>query len=396
MADLIKEWNLDHEISGIYLDNASTTYPKPHSVYDFMARFYRDRGVSPDRGLSEIAADAGRMAEETRKLLMRLFNIRGKPERMVLTGSATQGANIFLQGFLKKGDHAIATMLDHNAVLRPLNHLARDREVETDFVPFDEKGYVQPEEIEYRIRPNTKLVVVNHGSNVLGTLQPLAEIGSICRKHGVLFMADVSQSAGAVSFDAGELDILFFPGHKSLYGPTGTGGLYVREGVEVVPLMQGGTGILSENPYHLDHYPHRLETGTPNILGIAGLYAGVRYIEEQGVEAIHEHEMTLYRRLVDGLQAIPCLTLYCAGREGKHLPVVSFNIECMHSSDVGNALASYGISSRPGLHCAPKVHERMGTSKTGTVRLSIGAFNTQDHVDATIDAIREIAKDASG
>ncbi len=377
----------------IFLDNGATSFPKPEEVYTYMDHFYRNFGVNPGRSGYDLCMEAGLVVEDTRKLLTAFFN-GTDPNRLCFGYNSTDALNLIIAGLLKPGDHAVSTTVEHNSVLRPLYHLRRDG-VDVDFVPFDGAGFVDPQEIRKRFRPNTRLVVVNHASNVIGTVQPVAAIGRLCREAGIPFAIDASQSAGKVPVDmeAQFLDVVAFTGHKSLLGPTGIGGLYVREGVEIRHTRAGGTGVRSAVRAHLDEYPYRLEYGTPNVMGIAGLKAGVTWVNTKSVEAIHHEEMRLARILLDGLQAIPRVVTYCLDSLENHIAVLSFNIEGMDASDVGTMLdVDHGIACRTGLHCAPLVHEQMGTDKVhGAVRFGIGPFNTEEHVRAAVAAVGEIA-----
>lgn len=379
----------------IYLDNAATSYPKPDEVYIFMDRFYRENGVNPGRSGYDMCMAAGEIVEETRKLLTKEFH-GTDPNRLVFGYNSTDALNLAILGVLSPGDHAITTAIEHNSVLRPLHLASQTMGVEVEHVPFDARGFVDPAEFRRRIKKNTRLVAVNHGSNVIGTVQPIAEIGRICRENGVLFLIDSSQTAGKVPIDmeSQSIDILCFTGHKSLMGPMGIGGMYVREGVEIRHTRAGGTGVRSAVRGHLDEYPYRMEYGTPNLPGIAGLHAGVEWIRLRGVDAIYEHEMGLLRRLRDGLVAIDGVTLYCQDDLENHISVLIFNVDGKEAMDVGTILdVDYGIACRTGLHCAPMVHEQLGTDKIhGAVRFGIGPFNTEEHIDAAIAAVREIAK----
>ena len=377
----------------IFLDNGATSYPKPEEVYRYMDHFYRHFGVNPGRSGYDLCMEAGLVVEDTRKMLTEFFN-GTDPNRLCFGYNSTDALNLAISGLLKPGDHAVSTTVEHNSVLRPLYHLMRDG-VEVDLVPFDGAGFVDPREIRKRFRPNTRLVVVNHASNVIGTVQPVAAIGRLCREAGVLFAIDASQSAGKVPIDmeAQFLDVVAFTGHKSLLGPTGIGGLYVREGVEIRHTRAGGTGVRSAVKAHLDEYPYRLEYGTPNVMGIAGLKAGVSWVKGKGLEAIHREEMRLARVLLDGLKAIPRVVTYCLDSLDDHIAVLAFNVEGMDAADVGTMLdVDFGIACRTGLHCAPLVHEQLGTDKIhGAVRFGIGPFNTEEHVRAAVEAVGRIA-----
>ena len=377
----------------IYLDNGATSYPKPEEVYTFMDSFYRNFGVNPGRSGYDLCMETGALVDTTRKMMTGLFN-GVDPNRLCFSYNSTDALNLIIFGMLKPGDHAITTMLEHNSVLRPLYHQNKLNGVEVDYVPFDAKGFVDPEDIKQKIRANTRLVIVNHASNVIGTLQPLAAIGRICREHGVAFAIDASQSAGKVPIDIKQshIDVVAFTGHKSLLGPTGIGGLYVREGIEIRHTRAGGTGVRSAARMHLDEYPYRLEYGTGNVVGIAGLHAGLKWIQARGLDQIHQHEMELARMLRDGLSQLNGVTLYCQDDLTDHIAVVSFNIDGMEALNAGTLLdGEYNIACRTGLHCAPLVHERLGTAKIGgTVRMGIGPFNTKDHIKAAIEAVAEI------
>jgi cysteine desulfurase/selenocysteine lyase len=377
----------------IYLDNGATSFPKPEEVYRFMDHFYRNFGVNPGRSGYDLCMEAGLVVEETRKMLTEFFN-GTDPNRLCFGYNSTDALNLIIFGMLRPGDHAISTNLDHNSVLRPLYHLRREG-VDVEFVPFNGAGFVDPGEIRKKFRPSTRLVIVNHASNVIGTVQPVAEIGRLCREAGIPFAIDASQSAGKVPVDmeAQFLDVVAFTGHKSLLGPTGIGGLYVREGIEIRHTRAGGTGVRSAVRAHLDEYPYRLEYGTINSLGVAGLKAGLTWIQAKGVEAIHAEEMRLTRILVDGLRAIPRVRLYCLDSLANHIAVLSFNVDGMDAADVGMMLdVDYGIACRTGLHCAPLVHEQIGTDKIhGAVRFGIGPFNTEEHIAAAVEAVRKIA-----
>ncbi len=379
----------------IYLDNSATTFPKPDLVYDFMCNFYRKHGVNPGRSGFDAAIETEEIIFNTRKLLTDLFNGGGDPNRLTFSLNATDSLNLILQGLSEKGDHVITTMLEHNSVLRPLYCLQQQGLIDVTYVSFDEAGYVNPDDIRKAIRPNTKFVVCTHSSNVIGTIQPLSEIGKICKEAGVLFVVDGSQGAGAVNVDmvASNIDVYVFTGHKCLMGPTGIGGSYVREGINIRHTRYGGTGVRSAYPAHLEEYPYRLEAGTLNLLGIAGLNAGVKWVEEQGIEKLHKQEIALWDKLRLALQNTEGITTYCAVDSNNQNPVLSFNIKGFEAGDVGMMLdVDYNIACRTGLQCAPKVHERIGTIDLhGTVRFSMGPFSTESDVDAAIEAVREIA-----
>jgi cysteine desulfurase family protein len=378
----------------IYLDNGATSYPKPDEVYSFMDSFYRNFGVNPGRSGYDLCMETGAVVDTTRKMMADFFN-GNDPNRLCFSYNSTDALNLIIFGILQQGDHAVTTTLEHNSVLRPLHHQNKLNGVEVDYVPFDKNGFVDPDEIKAKIKSNTRLVILNHASNVIGTVQPLEAIGRICREHEVVFAIDASQSAGKVPIDIERMhiDVVAFTGHKSLLGPTGIGGLYVREGIEIRHTRAGGTGVRSADRMHLDEYPYRLEYGTGNIVGIAGLHAGLKWIEEKGMEQIHHHEMALTRKLRDGLRETDGILLYGQNDLADHIAVLSFNIDGMEALDTGTLLdGEYDIACRTGLHCAPLVHEQLGTHQIGgTVRMGIGPFNTEEHIDTAIRAVAEIA-----
>ena len=383
----------------IYLDSGATTFPKPEEVYRQMDRFYRDYGVNPGRSGYDLCMIAVTMVEETRKLLTRFFNGTDY-NRLIFSLNGTDALNLAIFGLLEDGDHAITTTVEHNSVLRPLYHLSRDSNVEVDHIPFDSRGFVDPDAIKRKMKKNTRMVVVNHGSNVIGTVQPIKEIGALCRERGITFLVDTAQTAGKIPIDmeAMNIDVVAFTGHKSLMGPMGTGGLYVREGVEVRHTRAGGTGVRSAIRAHLDEYPYRLEYGTGNLPGIAGLNAGVKWVEERGLHTIHEHESKLLRMLRDGLREIDGVTLYCQDDLTDHIAVLAFNVDGLEAMDTGTMLdVDYNIACRTGLHCAPMVHEQLGTDKIhGTVRFGLGPFNTEEDIATAVQAVGEIVRSRTG
>jgi len=375
------------------MDNGATSYPKPEDVYVFMDAFYREFGVNPGRSGYDLCMETGTLVDRTRRELTAFFN-GDNPDRLCFSYNSTDALNLIIFGMLKEGDHAITTTLEHNAVLRPLYHLMQEYGVEVDHVPFDGKGFVDPDAFRKKFKSNTRLVVVNHASNVLGTVQPIEAIARRCKEAGITFAIDASQSAGKVPIDmkAMHIDIVAFTGHKSLLGPTGIGGLCVREGIEIRHTRAGGTGVKSAQHRHLDEYPYRLEYGTVNVQGVAGLHAGLHWVLDKGIDTIHNREMVLSRKLRDGLDAIEGVELYCQENLRDHIAVLSFNIVGLEALDAATMLdGEYNIACRAGLHCAPLIHEHLGTDKIGgSVRLSSGPFTTEAHIEKVIEAVSQI------
>jgi len=378
----------------IFLDNGATSFPKPEEVYTFMDHFYRNFGVNPGRSGYDLCMEAGELVEKTRDMLTKYFN--GKdPNRLCFSYNSTDALNLIINGMLEEGDHAVSTTIEHNSVLRPLYHLYKYKGVEVDHIPFDRKGFVDPDDFPKKIKKNTKLVIVNHASNVIGTIQPVKEIGKYCKERDIPFVVDVSQSAGKIPVDIEELniDVIAFTGHKSLLGPTGIGGLYVREGIEIKHTKAGGTGVRSAVPTHLFEYPYRLEYGTLNTLGVAGLHAGLKWIQREGLKNIHSQEMKLVTKLRDGLKNVEGVTLYCQDDLTDHIAIFLFNIDGLEALNTETILdVDYNIACRTGLHCAPLAHKQLGTAKIhGAARFGIGPFNTEEHIKIAIEAVKEIA-----
>ena len=380
----------------IYLDNAATTWPKPPEVHRFMHKFYRDYGVNPGRSGYDRAIEAEQTVHKCRTRLTNFFG-GDDPDRLVFTYNATDSLNQVIQGVLWRGGHAISSNIEHNSVLRPLWHMSQRSDVKVTYLPFDGQGFIDPDDVRHAIRPDTKLVIINHGSNVIGTCQPVGEIGPICREREVFFAIDASQTAGVVPIDikAMCIDAVCFTGHKSLFGPTGIGGICVAAGAEIHSTRWGGTGVRSAVRSHLEEYPYRLEAGTINTLGIAGLLAGQDFIASRGgAESIYRHEMSLLKRLWEGFRETDDVILYCAESLDRHIPVLSMNVSGMEAGNTGTLLdVDHNVATRTGLHCAPLVHEQLGTAAIkGTVRFSLGPFNTDEHIEAAIAGVRDIVK----
>jgi len=378
----------------IYLDNSATSYPKPPEVYDFMDKFYRESGVNPGRSGYDKSLEAEEVVFSTRKLLNEFFN-GIDPYRLTFSYNASDTLNMIIQGMVFKGDHVVTSNVEHNSVLRPLYHKKHDGEIDVTYVPFDEHGYIDPDDVKKAINKKTKLVIINHGSNVIGTIQPIEAIGKICKESGVYFAVDASQTAGAIPIDVQQMniDLLAFTGHKCLMGPTGIGGSYIAPDIPIKGTRFGGTGVRSAYPFHLEEFPYRLECGTLNLVGVAGLFAGQKWLKEQGFENIHKKEMVLWDKLRKGLHDIDGVVTHCAESTKNHNAVLSFNIGGWEAGDVGTMLdVDYNIACRTGLHCAPLVHVQLGTDKIhGSVRLSLGPFNTEEHIDTAIEAVKEIS-----
>ncbi len=378
----------------IYLDNAATTFPKPQEVYDYMLEFYQTCGVNPGRSGFDMALEAEEMVHSTRTMLTELLN-GTNPERLTFSYNASDSLNMIIDGMVSQGDHVITSNVEHNSVLRPLYHKKHDGVIEVTYIPFDAKGYIDPDDVKKAFRKNTKLVILNHASNVTGTVQSVGEVGRYCKEAGIWFAIDASQTAGAIQIDvkAMNIDIVAFTGHKCLMGPTGIGGSYCGEEVPIRGSRFGGTGVRSAHPFHLEEFPYRMECGTLNILGVAGLNAAQKWLRRMGIEEIHRQEMVLWEKLRKGIQEIPGVITYCADSAENHNAVLSFNIEGWEAGNVGTMLdVDHNIACRTGLQCAPLVHVQLGTDTThGTVRLSLGPFNAEADVDAAIEAVQNIA-----
>jgi cysteine desulfurase / selenocysteine lyase len=379
----------------IYFDNAATSWPKPDEVPEAMARYLCGIGGSPGRSGHRLSIEAGRIVLDVRVALATLFGAED-PFRIVFTKNATEALNLALCGLLKRGDHLITSSMEHNSVMRPLRALEKEG-VELSVLPCSIRGELDPDAIRPAIRPNTKAVVLTHAANVTGTILPIAEAGRITREHGILLIVDGAQTAGALPIHVTEMgiDLLAFTGHKSLFGPPGTGGLYIRPGLEgkIPPLMAGGTGSRSEFEEQPDFLPDKYEAGTPNTVGLAGLGAGVSWILSRGIGAIRAREVALTTRFLDGLKDISGVTLYGPADPLRQTALVSFNIGGLMPSEVALELDErFSILSRPGLHCAPAAHRTIGTFPQGAVRFGFGHFNTEGEIDTALAAIRELAR----
>ena len=377
----------------IYFDNAATTLQKPECVLWAVMEAMGTFGNS-GRGVHEPALAASRGVYETRCALAQLFHGEN-PANIAFTANATAALNTAIKGILNPGDHVITTAMEHNSVLRPLYEL-EDRGAELTILPADDRGRIDYNAFSAAIRDNTRAIVCTHGSNLTGNLLDIGKIGAIAKAHGLLFVVDASQTAGVFPIDVQkmDIDILCFTGHKGLLGPQGTGGLYVREGVDVRPLLTGGSGVQSHSKTHPAQMPTALESGTLNAHGLAGLNAGVRWLLETGIDTLRQKELDLMWAFYEGVREIPEITVYGDFSARERCPIVSLNVRDYDSSQVSDALFSqYGIATRPGAHCAPLMHDALGTGSRGGVRFSFSHYNTMEEIKIAIAALREIARE---
>lgn len=376
-----------------YFDNAATSWPKPHETMEAIEHFNTHVGANPGRSGHSLSVEAGRILMDTREAIADLIGTDDLLH-IVFTKNATEALNIVITGFIRPGDHVITSSMEHNSVMRPLRE-RESRGVELSVVACSPSGELDPKDVADAIRPNTRAIITTHASNVTGTIMPVSEIGAIARAHGIIFCVDAAQTAGALPINVNtmNIDLLAFTGHKSLFGPQGTGGLYIGEGLDkqIPPLMTGGTGSKSEFEHQPDFLPDKYESGTPNAMGIAGLGAGVRYVLDTGIETIRNKETALCRQLMEGLADIPGVTIYGCRDALKQTSVVSFTINDITPSEAAMILdEDFGIMCRPGLHCAPSAHRTIGTFPQGTLRFSMGFFNTSDHVKHALTAVADI------
>jgi cysteine desulfurase family protein len=382
--------NGDHQI---YLDQAATSFPKPHDVREAISDYISTCGGSPGRGSHRKARQAQEMVHETRCTLAHFFGVRD-PSRLVFTSNSTEALNLAIHGVLRPGDEILITDLEHNAVARPVWKFRESLGIDLAIVESGPDGIVDPASIAAKIGPRTRLVCCPHVNNVLGTIQPIAEIGRLTRERGVLFLVDASQSAGVLPIDvvAMNIDLLAFTGHKSLLGPAGTGGLYVREGVVLEPLKLGGTGIASESLEPPSLMPEAYEAGTPNAPGLAGLLAGVRFVRMLDLDRILEHERMINARFVDKIHRIPGLRLYGPSDPATKVGITLFSLETLDPTDVASLLdRRYSVMVRSGLHCSALTHRKLGTEHRGAVRVSCGWMTSPSEIDAAAAALAEIA-----
>jgi cysteine desulfurase family protein len=381
----------------IYLDNAATTWPKPEIVYQTMDRFLREKGGNPGHGSHSLAMAAKRVVDEARTLSAGFIQAP-EIERVVFTLNCTDSINLALKGLLKPGDHVITSTLEHNAVIRPLRKLEMEGVTTTRLKPSPESGVVSVEDIEKEINPRTKMIAMIHASNVNGVIQPVGEYGELARKHNLVFLVDAAQTAGhyPVNVLADKIDLLAFSGHKGPLGPPGVGVLYIGPRVHLDTIREGGTGIASESEIQPDILPNRYESGTVNSLGISGLAAGLKFIQEKGLENLASYEDRLIHQLIEGLSKVAGVLLYKSPGKTGQAPLISFNIQGYEPGEVGAILdQGFDIKVRTGLHCSPAAHKTLGTFPKGTVRVSPGILNTDFEIDQTIKAISQLAGTAS-
>ena len=375
----------------IYFDNAATTMVKPRCVIEAVTQAMQHMGNS-GRGTHGASLGAARTIYDTRKLLADFFNAE-KATRIAFTANSTESLNIAIKGLFAPGDHVISTVLEHNSVLRPLYELEK-KGVRVTYAECDEKGAIRPEDILKYVDSSTRGIVCTHASNLTGNMIDIARVGAAARAAGIIFVVDASQTAGVIPIDVQEMniDVLCFTGHKGLLGPQGTGGLYVREGVEIRPLLSGGSGVQTYSREHPREMPTALEAGTLNGHGIAGLHAAVEYIMETGIDNIRSAERELMLRFYNGAKEIPGVRIYGDFDTEERCPIVTLNLRDYDSGEVSDELAfGYEIATRPGGHCAPMLHRALGTVSQGAVRFSFSSFNTADEVDTALDALRDLA-----
>lgn len=378
---------------GIYLDNAATSFPKPKAVVQSMVDFMMENGCTSGRGAYEKAIEADSLVYQSRKGIARFFNFYD-PKKIIFTSNVTESLNLAIKGILKKGDHVIVSSLEHNGVWRCVKTLERDLGIHISKIPCSPEGYTIASDLEKLICENTALVVMTHASNVLGTVQPVAEIGRICRQYRIPFLVDAAQTAGAHPIDVvkDHIDLLAFTGHKSLLGPMGTGGLLVNWEGDICPLKSGGTGGDSAYEYQPDYYPNRLETGTLNVPGIIGLHEGIKFIEKEGLDKVTKKETDLVNYALVRLKEVDDIILYGPQDSGKIIGVIPFNLKSKPCEEVAYELdQNFGIMIRAGLHCAPSAHQLIGTEKSGTCRIGIGYFNEKQDIDQLVEALKSIS-----
>lgn len=378
----------------VYLDNAATSFPKPVGVSDRMKEYMDSVGATINRSVYNSAQDAGLVALRLRERLARLFSFPEAATHVILTPGATAGLNMVIKGLLQPGDHCLVSSMEHNAVMRPLLQL---EDVTFDRLPCNEEGLIDPQSVEKHIRPNTRLCIMAHGSNVCGTVQDAEAIGAICEKRNIPFVLDAAQTAGhyPVDFEKLHLSAMTVPGHKGLLGPSGIGALLMRDAFakKLTPLLAGGTGSASDSEYLPDYFPDRFESGTPNVPGIYGLEAAVSFVEDQGIHALRQHEMDLCARFISGLDLISGVRLCGTHDLSRRVGVISVDFNDKDNAEAAFRLENeFGILTRCGLHCAPSAHKTLGTFPQGTVRFSLGFASTEEDVVTALTAIQTISE----
>lgn len=376
----------------IYLDNAATSFPKPLSVTENMMDYMLNCGGNPSRGSSSHSLASNRAIYDCRENIANFFNF-DKIENVIFTNNITSSINIILNGLLKSGDHVVSSTMDHNSVLRTLEKLKNERNVEVDFVSANQKGFLSVADLELACKSNTKALIISHASNLTGSVQPLYEIGQLCKKLGMFFIVDTAQTAGVVPINMKELNIsaLAFTGHKSLFGPQGIGGFIITDEInsEMNTVFVGGTGSSSYSLDHPTELPDKFECGTLNTVGIIGLNSGINFIKEEGIDKIRNHEEALCRYALDELAKIDDIIIYGSMDEKKRTSTILFNINNVDSSELGFYLDfEKHITTRTGLHCAPLAHKAIGSYPSGGVRISLGYYNTKEDIDALISALK--------
>lgn len=379
----------------IYLDNAAGSHPKPGVVADAMYRAMTELGASPGRGRHALARHTAYLVEQVRGQLARLINAP-EPSRIVFTGGATMSLNQAIWGYLfPRGGHVLSSSMEHNAMYRPLRALAEQGRIQLELVPADRWGYVEAGELLRRVRPETSLVAISHGSNVNGAVQPLAEIAELCRERELPLLVDASQTLGLLPLDVQQLDIamLAIAGHKSLYGPSGVGALYVRPGLQLSPLLSGGTGSNSELPHMPEEYPQHLEAGSLNVSGIAGLGAALDFLESAGIDSLYQHSMELCQLLAEGAASLPGVKIYWGRKDRQRLPVLGMEIYGFSPDEAAEALDELGVCVRAGYQCAPLAHESLGTlEQDGLIRFSPGRFTSREDIRLCLLALEKVIR----
>ena len=376
----------------LYLDNAATSFPKPEVVYRELQDYLRRDGANPGRGGHQWAVRVEKTLDDTRSLLARFFGMDDY-RRVIFTLNGTDSLNMAIKGVVRPGDHVVTSLLEHNSVSRPLKQLESDGIISLTQLPFSQEGFIDPDDFRRALTSRTRLVVLLHASNVLGTMQPVAEVGGICRRHEALFLVDAAQTAGILPIDMQDMqiDLLAFPGHKALFGPPGIGVLLVGHRVQPVPWREGGTGFDSEDPVQPRQLPYLLEGGTPNTLGVAALRAGLGFVTGEGLDRIRGHEQRLLTRLIESLRDNPKIRLYGSLDLSRRVGSLALNREGYTASEVGMILDNaFEIAVRPGLHCAPYLHRELGTAPEGAVRISPGYFNTEEDMERCLSALEQL------